>query len=82
MVGKGDESGDGGAKSFLLFGSKSEHLKRNVHTSRFLVFFESYQNCMQITATPRRSILHAAKSSQMPYNAKIQNLCIYGGAGT
>jgi hypothetical protein len=27
---------------------------------------------MQITATPRKCILHAAESSQMPYTEKIE----------
>ena len=31
-------------------------------------------HCRQITATPHRSILHAAKSSQMPYMANIQKI--------
>jgi hypothetical protein len=39
---------------------------------RCQVMFESYQNHMQITARPRRSSLHAAKSSQMPYTAKMK----------
>jgi hypothetical protein len=32
--------------------------------------FWKFQNCGQVTATPRRSLLHAAKPSQMAYNAK------------
>jgi hypothetical protein len=50
--------------------------EENVHISQIWVFFESSQNCRQMTATPRRSILHAAKSSQMPYNAQINVSCI------
>jgi hypothetical protein len=45
---------------------------KNVYTSRFSVFFQNSQNCRQITATPGRSIFHAAKSLQMPYKATNQ----------
>jgi hypothetical protein len=47
-------------------------LEKIVYTSRFSVIFQNSQICRQITATPRRSIFHAAKSLQMPYKAKNQ----------
>jgi hypothetical protein len=50
--------------------------------SRICLFFVSSQNCGQMTTTPCRSSLHAAKPSQMSYNTKIyvsltpsQNVC-------
>jgi hypothetical protein len=49
-------------------------LEKNVYTSRFCDIFETSQNSGQITGTPRRSISHAVKSSQMPYTAKIKNI--------
>ena len=50
-------------------------LERIVYTSRFWVYFENPQNCKQIIGTPRRSIFHAAKSSQMAYRANIYKEC-------
>ena len=47
---------------------------KNIDTSRFWVIFENSQKCRQIIGAHRRSIFHAAKSSQMPYTAKIQKI--------
>ena len=52
-------------------------LEKIVYTSRFSVIFQNSQNCRQITATPRRSIFHAAKSLQMPYKAKNQKITYF-----
>ena len=48
-----------------------------VYTSRFSLIFENSQNCRQITATPRRSIFHAAKSLQMQYKATNQKITYF-----
>jgi hypothetical protein len=37
-------------------------------------FVEKSKNCVQITATPRRSILHDVKSSQMLYTSKNEKI--------
>ena len=39
-----------------------------VNASRSYVIFETVQDCRQMNTTSCRSILHAAKASQMPYN--------------
>ena len=52
-------------------------LEKIVYTSRFSVNFQNSQNCRQITATPRRSIFHAAKSLQMPYRATNQKITYF-----
>ena len=49
-------------------------LERIVYTSRLWVIFEHSQNFRQIIGTPRRSIVHAAKSSRMQHTAKIKKL--------
>ena len=47
----------------------------NVYTTRFKLFVRIFfKECTQITATPHRSIFHAAKSSQMTYTAKIKKM--------
>jgi hypothetical protein len=52
-------------------------LEKIVYTSRFSVIFQNSQICRQITATPRRSIFHAAKSLQMPYKAQNQKITYF-----
>jgi hypothetical protein len=52
-------------------------LENCCYTSRFSVIFQNSQNCKQITATPRRSIFHAAKSVQMPYKATNQKITCF-----
>ena len=52
-------------------------LDRIVYTSRFEVIFANSRRYRQETATPRRSILHAAKSLQMPYTAKLRKDVFY-----
>ena len=55
-------------------GTYKSHFYAIVYTSRFGVILANSRNCSQITATPRNIIFHAAKSSQMPYAAKIKQL--------
>ena len=43
----------------------------------FAYFFQNFQNCKQIIGMSRRSIFHAAKSSQIPYTAKINKINIF-----
>ena len=57
--------------------SKNRSLEKIVYTSRFSDIFQNSQNCRQITATPRRSIFHAAKFLQMPYKAKNKKSRIF-----
>jgi hypothetical protein len=63
-----------GENMFYSFWVKIRPLETIVYISRFWIIFEQSQNCMQITATTCRSIFHAAKSAQMPYNAKIKKI--------
>ena len=60
-------------KSFYTVWVQIQWLERIVYTSRFSVIFDNSQICRQMTATPRRSIFHAAKSPQMPYSAPNQD---------
>ena len=54
----------------------------NVHTSRCWVICGNSGNCKQITAMPRRSICHAAKSSRMQYTAKMKTINNYDNQTT
>ena len=47
---------------------------QNVATPRLWVIFGNSQKRRQIIGTHRRSILHAPRSSQMPYTAKINKI--------
>ena len=58
----------------LLFEVQNPAAEKNVDTSRFWIIFENSQNSKQIIGTLRRSIFHAAKSSQMPNTATIQKI--------
>ena len=50
----------------------SENFRKSPKSREVYTMFQNSQNCRQITATPSRSIFHAAKSLQMPYKAKNQ----------
>jgi hypothetical protein len=66
-----------GQKILYTVWGQIQWLEKVVYTSRFSVIFQNFQNCRQITATPRRSIFHAAKSSQMPYKAQNQKITYF-----
>ena len=72
----------------LFFSTVWVHIQplgRILYTSRCWAFFDILKNCRQISATPRRSIFHAAKSSQIglywvlcPANEKQTTLKLLG----
>ena len=55
---------------------KIQLLERIVYTSRFWIIFEKSQIWRQLIGIHRRSILHATKSSQMPYTEKLKKIMI------
>jgi hypothetical protein len=61
-------------KTVILFWGKIQPLERNVYTSRCWVIFASSQDCRKSSGTHRKSILHAAKSFQMPYTATTNTI--------
>ena len=65
-------------KIFLLYRLGQNPVAEKMLTLlEFGYFFQKSQNCRQIIGTPRRSIFHAPKSSQLQYTATIRKIIIF-----